>query len=261
MPFTRCGWPRTLSNQMSAAQIHRPRGTVSTSAALLCSTNWSRPLRRGCESRGNGVMSAMGQAIARSFQRSDALALVRGGDRGSVANGQATARASSTRGFVVVLLCARRSHGRRPLTLGATIGPGGILADAFNIGTVPRLLLIAGGILCATAADAPGWSRFRGPNGLASRNHARADHIRSVEESAVASAIAAGTRRRLHGDRIYLTAFRGDAPLTWVDRGRGGSSGSAPPCSTKSSTSATTRRRPVPPSTTPGCMCSFPTTA
>jgi len=87
--------------------------------------------------------------------------------------------------------------------------------------------LIAGIVLCAgslTAADPPGWSRFRGPNG-------------SGVSSAMNVPIEFGPAKNLlwrlalphghsspiiKGDRIYLTGFRDDALLTFaIDRGTG----------------------------------------
>jgi outer membrane protein assembly factor BamB len=87
--------------------------------------------------------------------------------------------------------------------------------------------LIAGAVLCAgslTAADAPGWSRFRGPNGsgVSTATNVPIDFGPSKNLLWRVALPPGHSSPILHGDRIYLTAFRGDVLVTIaIDRPTG----------------------------------------
>ena len=79
--------------------------------------------------------------------------------------------------------------------------------------------LIAGAVLGAgslTAADAPGWSRFRGPNGsgVSTATNVPIEFGPSKNLLWRVALPQGHSSPILHGDRIYLTAFRGDVLVT-----------------------------------------------
>jgi outer membrane protein assembly factor BamB len=102
-------------------------------------------------------------------------------------------------------------------------------------------LLIAGtmaGPRSLTAADTPGWSRFRGPNGSGVSTATKVPIEFGPSKNRLwRVALPQGhSSPILHRDRIYLTGFRGDALLTIaIDRGTGRIlwERTAPPVTTK----------------------------
>jgi outer membrane protein assembly factor BamB len=87
--------------------------------------------------------------------------------------------------------------------------------------------LSAGAVLCAgslTAADAPGWSRFRGPNGsgVSTATNVPIEFGPSKNLLWRVALPPGHSSPILHRDRIYLTAFRGDVLVTIaIDRPTG----------------------------------------
>ena len=83
-------------------------------------------------------------------------------------------------------------------------------------------LLVASAVL--TAADAPDWSRFRGPNGSGLSAATKVPtEFGPGKKMLWRLALPPGhSSPILHGDRVYLTAFRGETLVTMaIDRQRG----------------------------------------